>query len=189
MLPDLPYVIGLDLSLTSSGVATVTPDGDVSLRLVKSSGHKADSFDARGDRLRAVVDAIVTPIPSSSAVAVELPVQTTGGAVLDRAGLFWLVVSALQEAGCSVTPINNAHRAMYALPTTGAKRDKDAVLGATIRRYIDVPVTNNDDADALLLAAMLRRRLGAPLEREGAFTPAQMANVAALIERKVGWLL
>ena len=41
---------------------------------------------------------------------------------------------------------------------------KDAVLAAVIRRYPAVDVTGNDEADALILAAMGARHLGIPLE-------------------------
>jgi hypothetical protein len=41
---------------------------------------------------------------------------------------------------------------------------KDAVLAAVVRRYVGIDVTCNDEADALILAAMGARHLGQPIE-------------------------
>ena len=53
-------------------------------------------------------------------------------------------------------------RATYATGKDNA--GKDAVLAAVVRRYPDVDVTGNDEADALVMAAMGARLLGHPLE-------------------------
>jgi len=52
-------------------------------------------------------------------------------------------------------------RAIYA---TGKALDKDQVLAAVVRRYPNVPIGNNNEADALILAAMGARKLGHPYE-------------------------
>lgn len=47
-----PFVVGLDLSLTSTGVALIAHDLSVRTVLEKSKGTRADTITARRARLR-----------------------------------------------------------------------------------------------------------------------------------------
>jgi crossover junction endodeoxyribonuclease RuvC len=80
----------------------------------------------------------------------------------DRAGLWWLVVGRLLNCGHRVAIAPPSSRAKYG--TGKGNAGKDLVLASVVRRYPDVEVTGNDEADALLLAAMGARRLGAPID-------------------------
>lgn len=58
--------------------------------------------------------------------------------------------------------ITPSQRAKYA--TGKGNASKDAVLLAVARRYPTVEVTDNNEADALVLAAMIARLAGRPIE-------------------------
>ena len=65
-------------------------------------------------------------------------------------------------AGVPVLPVPPSCRAKYA--TGKGNAGKDEVLLAVARRYPHAPVGGNDEADALVLAAMGARLLGEPVE-------------------------
>ncbi|WP_344250995.1 hypothetical protein, partial [Isoptericola hypogeus] len=73
-------------------------------------------------------------------------------------GLWWLMVHRLLRNDYPVAVVAPPARAKYATGAGNAAKDK--VLAAVVRRYPNVEVTGNDEADALVLAAMGARRLG-----------------------------
>lgn len=164
-------VLGLDLSLASTGLADVT-DGAVQVWRKRTTGREDASLAARHTRLRGIVrdlsdwwadDRHTVPV---DLVAVEGPSlgQARQGGQHDRAGLWWLVMHDLHSRGVPVAEIAPAARAKYA--TGKGNASKDAVVAAVTRRYQTVPVEliGNDTADALVLAAMAARALGHPID-------------------------
>lgn len=153
-------VVGVDLSLTTTGVAT-TSGGSATVSTLTSK-PLGDSWAAREARLGLLAETVADAVGAPELVVLEGPSYgSRGGHQHDRAGLWWLVYSAL--AGISpLAVVPPSTRARYA--TGRGNAAKDAVLAAVVRRYADVEVTNNDEADALVMAAMGVRWLGAPLE-------------------------
>ena len=70
--------------------------------------------------------------------------------------------SSLAASGVEVLPVPPAVRAKYA--TGKGNAGKDEVLLAASRRYPHAPIVGNDDADAVVLAAIGARMLGEPIE-------------------------
>ena len=170
-------IVGLDLSLTGTGIATVEyhPLG-VGVARVTSKGparRKGDPpvpLSARSLRLRRLAGGIVDRCVGADLVVVEGPSYGSEGAgTWDRAGLWWLVVARLTGAGLPVVEVPPSNVKMYALGKgSGAGTGKDEVLSAVIRRYLPVvEVPGNNEADALVLAAMGARFTGAPIEPGG----------------------
>lgn len=163
-----PFVfVGLDLSMTYTG-GTIITGGDVWTFPARSIGKKDAPHTATADRLIALTDEILSHIPDveNVRIAIEGPSHgSTGTSAHERAGLFWMVFAELHKRGAhiSVIPPNNLKK--YACGTS-YRIDKDMVLAAVIRRYLDIPVTNNNIADSLVLAAMLARHHGQPIEGE-----------------------
>lgn len=158
-------VVGLDLSLTSTGVAVVEDGRVVVLGRVTSTGRKDATLAERAARLDKIAARLAAEVAGADLVVVEGPSfgQQRQGGQHDRSGLWWLVVRDRFERGRGVVEVPPACRAKYA--TGRGNAPKDAVLAAVVRRYGDlVEVTGNDTADALLLAAMGARHLGRPLE-------------------------
>lgn len=172
MASDPPRVVGLDLSLTSSGVAVIK-GGDVGLARVqpgdKLGGH------ARIDYVRAHVWGLTGP-DETDLVVIEGPSYgSVTGKQHERAGLWWIVTRMLWRAGTPYAVVVPAALKKYALGKgSGKGTDKDQVLAAVVRRYPTADVDGNDVADALVLAAMGADHLGCPL------APVPQANRAAL---------
>ena len=169
-------VTGLDLSLTGSGVATITsPDPNTwenpsqpHIRVTEySSKPTLTDLESRSIRLRAVAGQVIHAARHSDVVAIEDLYMGNGtGAQLDRAGLWWIVVNSLISIGIPVIPIANNHLKMYATGKGAGKgTDKDYVLAAAIKRYGHLAdIVSNNTADALVLAALTARHYGHPIE-------------------------
>jgi Holliday junction resolvasome RuvABC endonuclease subunit len=165
-------VIGLDLSLASTGVAEISTVGAVAgvhVHRIKSKTNGAASLPERGRRLRSIVRGISDFITHESddhdeLIVVEGPSygQARQGGQHDRAGLWWLVVEEVTSLGYNVCEVPPTIVKKYA--TGAGNATKDAVMLAVARRYPNVPVTGNDEADALVLAAMGARHLGHPID-------------------------
>lgn len=159
--PGRPVVAGIDLSLTSTGVV-LSAGG---LHRVRSKGKRDDTLAQRYARLHGLANEVVGLTQYADLVVIEQPAYgQVGGSVHDRAGLWWLVVSRLHFLEVPVAEASPTARAKYATGKGGGpSASKDAVLAAVVRRFPDWEVTGNDVADALVLCAMGRDHLGAPL--------------------------
>lgn len=147
-------VVGLDLSLTATGVAD--SDGTAGVIKPRIKGH---------DRLDFINDAIaqhVTGDPAAGLVLVEGPsFGSQGSAYHQLAGLWWLVVHGLWKAEIPYAVVSPQARAKYA--TGRGNAGKDAVLASVVRRYPMVEINDNNVADAWVLMAMGLDWLGRPL--------------------------
>ena len=157
------WVVGLDLSLTGTGVAIIGEAG-IRTHLITSKGKKGASLRERWERLDILANKIQQAIPEKVLVVIEQPAYSqTGGSHHDRSGLWWLIVHALNpwHTVVEVTP-----GTLKKFATGKGNAGKDEMLAAAIRRYPAADVVNNNVADALHLAAMGARSLGHPLEAD-----------------------
>lgn len=153
-------VVGLDLSLTGTGVTVI--DAGVHTALFGAKGHKTDTLQMRADRLDTLFGQIVNVIPESALILIEQPAYSrTQGSQHDRSGLWWLIVAYLHPFH-DVVEVTPGTLKRYATGKGTATKDK--VLAAVVRRYLDVEVTDNNVSDSLVLAAMGSRHLGRPIE-------------------------
>jgi len=156
----MSVVVGLDLSLTSSGWARVNTETTRTRtgRIVPElTGH---------ERLRSILHQLTEVLADADLVVVEGPSFGSGQAIRqnghhERAGLWWLVTHQLWGVGVPFAVIPPATLKRYA--TGKGNATKDAVLAAAIRRYPQVGFDGNDQADALILAAMGADHLGQPI--------------------------
>lgn len=180
-------ILGIDLSLTGTGMCFIEEaGGDTAIETTtvesKPSGDDLESRAARVvDLTRRITEsAWLTPGGGGfwpTLAAIEAPAFSRGAQPGQhiRAGLWWAVVCRLRSFGILVVEVSPSARAKYA--TGKGNAGKDAVLAAVIRRYDGVClVGGNDEADALILAAMGARHLGHPIERD----PLPAANLAAM---------
>lgn len=156
-------VVGVDPSLTATGLAAVG-GGSLLIKTFPSKGKADDNLFARYKRIAELRDNICKAVfeVEPDLVVIEQPAfSKIQGHAHDRSGLWWLVVHTLLQTFplMEVTPNN---RAKYA--TGKGTASKDTVLLAVARRYPNVEVTNNNEADALILAMMGLRLLGEPYE-------------------------
>lgn len=163
----MSVVVGIDLSLTATGIAT--PDG---VTLIKSSGHEGASLRVRRARLNDIVARVSLAVAGVSIsrgngralVVIEAPSlgQQRQRGVHDRSGCWWLAVDELLSAGHLVAEVPPALVKKYATGAGNAK--KSSMADAAARRIPDVHTGGDDNTvDALWLRAMGCDALGQPL--------------------------
>lgn len=156
-------VAGLDLSLTGTGVCRLATGQPATLATIGSAGKRDDTLAQRHQRLVRLAGRILHAVGDVDLAVVEGPAYaSTTGHMHDRSGLWWLVVHGLRNHAGRVVEVTPASRCRYA--TGKGNAPKDAVLAAVVRRYPGIEVGTNDEADALVLAAMGARALGDPIE-------------------------
>lgn len=160
-----PTVAAIDLSLTSTGVAVVHSKIRVLTHTVKSKPPKVETLRTRFDRLNAISKEILELVADAEVVGIEAPAYAAAaksGKLHDRSGLWWHVVSDLLGHGKQVVEVAPTSRCMYA--TGKGNAGKDLVLASAVRIYKHVDIEGNDQADAVVIAAMISRMLGNPIE-------------------------
>jgi crossover junction endodeoxyribonuclease RuvC len=148
-----PTVLGIDLSLTATGIS----DGCATW-LVRSKGAgDATLFDRswRLAELRAAITNHIETRPHVDLVVIEQPAfSRQNGHMHDRSGLWWLVVDWTVFHGIPVVEVSPTALKKYATGSGAAK--KSAVIDATARRFPEVDTGGGDDnrCDALWLSVM-----------------------------------
>lgn len=153
----VPHVVGIDMSLTSTGLAC-----NHDTTTIRTTGHKGDSITERSWRLRQIAGEILAWAAKADLVVIEGPAFTSQhGSMHDRSGLWWLVVDRLVRGEIPLAVMPPANLKKYATGAGNAK--KDAVMLAIARRFPMFTVTGNDIADAIGLMAAGLDHLGCPL--------------------------
>lgn len=157
-------VAGIDLSLTSTGVALVRAPERVETTRVQSSPPKLETMRTRHERMTTIRDSILKAVRDAHIVGIESPAYSVRGTgkMHDRSGLWWMVVTALIDEGKEVVEVAPTARAAYA--TGKGNAGKDLVLATVVRTYRHIDITGNDVADAVVIAAMMARLAGTPIE-------------------------
>lgn len=153
--------VGLDLSMTDTGIAAVLSDGTILTDHITSKGRKDATVAEKADRFLHLVDLItghpLIPIMPVSIVVEGPSYASVGSAAHDIAGFWWLVVTRLIGLGT----LHIATPATLKKYATGkGNASKDEVVAAVVRRYPQADVTNNNVADAVVLAAIGARHVG-----------------------------
>lgn len=147
----MPTVVGLDLSLRRTGVATAT-----SARLLIPPAQLAGFA-----RLRWIRAQVLGACLTADHVVVEgLSYGSHTPSALERAGLWHLVMVAIDARGITWTEVAPATLKKYA--TGKGNADKGQVLAAAIKR-LPVDVDNDNTADAAWLAAIGHDLTGQPI--------------------------
>lgn len=177
-MSDIHTVVGLDLSLTGAGFAAIQSQSAVEMgfdaprfitKTFSTAGKTTDSIAVRAERIEgmahAIVDELVNLFEFPDLVCLEdMPYGAQGAGTVDRTGLWWLVVTQIRRRlACPIILVNVSTVKIYATGR-GNKVGKDEVMLAIARRYPDAPITNNNEADAFVLAAIGKRLLGEPIE-------------------------
>lgn len=158
------YVLGVDPSLTSTGIAWLDTDtGEWStyrVQTVKDDGSRADQWHRMQTISREVMSHAVGQVVVDLVVIEGLATYGHNAGLL--AGLWWQVVGPLEALGIEVLTVAPATRAKYA--TGSGRAGKSDVLAAVRATYPTADVGNHDIADAVALAALGARVKGFPVE-------------------------
>lgn len=96
---------------------------------------------------------------------IETPAFLAKSSTLDKMfGGWWLLVDHVSRYARADPLLRVTPQQVKKYATGGGRANKDEVLAAVIRRYPDVPVAGNDQADALVLAAIGAGVFGEPFE-------------------------
>lgn len=156
--PDgLPRVIGLDLSLSSTGIASNI--GWTDRIQVKAQPNDPGQFN----RLRRIRDRVLEFVNQDTALVVVEGLAFGSGTAGHHTitGLWHLVMEAVDSRCIPWAEVPPATLKKYA--TGKGNAAKDEVLAAVLRRWPDIVIGGNDEADALALAAMGADHLGHPM--------------------------
>ena len=157
-------VIGIDLSMTSTGLAVIA-NGVIVTRTVKSKPDAGTlrSFLARSALVAKQIDQAVMFTPNDL-VVIEGMAFAAKSASLDKIHAhWWKVVETICElVDQEPVVITSGQRCKYSTGKGNSK--KDIVLAAVIKRYPQADPAGNDEADAVIFAAMGARHLGHPVE-------------------------
>jgi Holliday junction resolvasome RuvABC endonuclease subunit len=166
-------VLGIDPSLTSTGIAIVSRDG-ARTACVKSAPPKRTKGDKRPATLaerRGRIRRIVADVIDAAVMSAEQPTVPTlaviegpsyssaGAGTWDRAWLWGSVVDHLLDDGIAVAVCPPAVRARWA---TGSGAGSKSLVGVHMSRMwpdLDPDITD-DQWDALALASIGAQRLG-----------------------------
>jgi len=166
---------GLDLSLTSTGLARI--DGERLTTWV----HKPSTL--RGfERLESIIETTLSYLADRDVIAVEgLSFGAKGSAMLDLAGLRAVVTLELHRAGLTVADVPPAVVKKYATGVGGA--DKFAVYAQAVKR-LGGEFVGDDAADAAWLAHMAADYYGCPLVTMPAVSRAVLCSLTIRGRRK-----
>lgn len=152
-------IVGLDLSLTSTGVAE-WEDGARRSWTFGTRGKLGATIAQRTARLdeagAEAVGAVLNNQTADLALVEAHSFAAKGGQQHDRSGLWWIVVRDLVHAGVPVVEVVPSSIKLFA--TGKGNAGKDDVLLAVARRHPDFEFTTNDEADAITLVDMALAR-------------------------------
>jgi Holliday junction resolvasome RuvABC endonuclease subunit len=161
-----PVVVGIDPSLTGTGIAS--SNGWVHVTGYKKPRAKDPGITQlpHAERLTAMRDLlarITTTIGYPDLAVMELPAPSrSGGGAHERGWLWWEIYRTLTTNYVPVGLLTPNARALYA--TGKGTAAKGAVIDAVTRRFPDWTTEGNDNAaDAVALMAAGRDWLGAPI--------------------------
>lgn len=165
-------IAGIDPSLTATGLAVVDTRADGPYWYVgteKSAAPKQPDAYKQFTRMQSLAMHVEQRLhemagPEKVDLAViEAPAFSKNtGMAHERAGLWWLIYRELVDMACPILVVKPNVRAKYA--TGRGNAGKDEVMLAASRRYDECEITNNNEADAVILAAMGARWKGDPVE-------------------------
>lgn len=147
--------LGLDLSLTSTGIAT--KQWTRAIRTKKLTSYERLRFIRS-----AIIDAAAEVLPDL--VVVEGPAYAAvGKGQHERGGLWWMVTEALDDAGLQLAVVPPSSLKKFAVGVgAGPRSDKNYVTVAAARHFWWFD-GGNDEADALWLCAMGHEWAGDPI--------------------------
>ena len=152
-------VVGLDTSLTGTGICVVDGDPAVKWQVgtavlkTKLTGHARLDFILRevGNATRGA-DLVVMEGPSY---------MSKGSSVHQIAGLWWMIRHQMWASDISVAIAPPTSLKKYI--TGKGNAGKDEMIAAAVRRFPSLDFSDNNVADAIGLAAMGCHHLGKPI--------------------------
>ncbi|MBV9869445.1 MAG: crossover junction endodeoxyribonuclease RuvC [Frankiaceae bacterium] len=164
----MPRVIGIDSSLTATGLARIDYGGQniwtIDTATVGAPKPTADkSKRAMARRVNALLDQIEGALDASvDLMAMEgLAYGAKGDSAWVLPWIFGRVIELAEKHDKPLIIVATSARAKYA--TGNGRADKDTVLAAAIKRWPEADIANNNEADATIVGVVGMHYLGHPL--------------------------
>lgn len=167
-------VVGLDLSLTATGIAVIPFPGfpedrgtetRISAVSVGARGSSDDTVADTATRIRRlavnIVETIADLAPAVTHVGIEsVPpsARNAPGRHSERCGLYWTVVVELVGRGIPVSTC--APKSLKKFATGNGNASKRLMLTTARAMFPDTPIRDDNQADAVFLALGVAQRLG-----------------------------
>jgi Holliday junction resolvasome RuvABC endonuclease subunit len=153
-------IAGLDLSLSSTGVALIQPGGPFSAHRIRTSVKQSTH-----ERLKVLYTGIRPLVLGATHITVEGPSYGSNQGQHKLGGVWWIVMHILwlDNPDAEVVVVAPPTLKVYATGKgSGLEKDESTLMVA--KRYGDVvDIGNNDMADAWTAAAMTADQLGFPV--------------------------
>lgn len=157
-----PRVVGLDLSLTATGVACIGGVHAEPWTVTVSTKPAGKTLACRWLRILSIVAHVAPTLDGADLVALEGPsFGSRDGYAWERAGLWWQIVRHCLENSIRLAEVPPAVVKKWA--TGRGNAGKTAVAVSIARLWPDVDLPDDNAADALALAGMAAQRLGLPV--------------------------
>ncbi|WP_406321748.1 hypothetical protein [Streptomyces sp. NBC_00519] len=162
-IPPGPSVVGVDTSLTATGLASSEGWCRVIGYEDKKNPITKMPHAERLFHMRRVLDAVTDAIGRPDLAVIETAaLSRAGGGAHERGWLWWRVYERLTDAGIPIGFLTPNHRILYA--TGKGTGQKTAVVDGVARRWPQWQTGGNDNAaDAVTLMAAGRDWLLAPI--------------------------
>lgn len=168
-----PHIVGLDMSLALTGWASIRPGDEVRHGTIPSApprSAKEDYYPETLDRIRRIVARALDRADIGRGpddpliVGIEGPSHGNSNekGYHARAGLFWMIYHLIAKRSTAVVIIPPASAKRYM--TGSGNADKAAMVAAVQRAFPGQLITDDNEADAMTLAAMIARQLHFPQE-------------------------
>lgn len=164
------HIVGLDLSFTNTGWAIIRPGEGIRHGLVSTPAiDPANYYPLTLDRIRRISSRSLARIRDGRepgdpmVVAFEAPSYgSKGGQEHARGGLWWLLYHLISKEADLVITIPPKSAKSY---MGNGNYDKPAMVAAVQRAFPERLITDDNEADALTLAAMVARQCGMAQEQ------------------------
>lgn len=162
--------VGIDPSLTGTAIAIIDEHGHVQTSRCATTGHNDDTHEDTRQRMNRIERWLRSRLEDLGRIDLTVGIEGPSlsprrmGQDHERAGLWWRLYARarMYSAEQPVVVVTPKQRAKYA--TGNGNATKDAVLLDVSRRYPQFTGVTNDEADAFVIAAMLARLDGHPIE-------------------------
>lgn len=175
-------ILGIDFSLTATGVCAIT-DGEAECITIRSK--KEETWWEFPERVQTIGDEIASWAHSDGesvdAWVIETPAFMAKGQLDRLFGGWWMLVELMMREWGWPAPLRVTPSQLKKFATGAGNANKDEVMLAVSRRFPDVHVSDNNQTDALALAAIGAAVFDEPFN--GELTKAQLSLVEAVRSR------
>lgn len=167
----MPIVVGIDPSLTATGVCMVATDpGPPSPpyfwhKTLTVPSKSSKTWHGLYLRIHGIAETINDAVEEADLIVMEQPAfSSRTGKQHDRSWLWGEIYTRFADRNIEIVTARPQDRCLYAVGKGNAS--KDEVMAATIRRYPMLDIPNNNVADAVIFAALGSRYKGSPIDGE-----------------------